>query len=90
LEGGYSAAQLVSTKLTRHTADTFTCLHCRQVKSMRFSSIFQRQPRPREARKEETSARQNPRPTTSAPPRELPEDLDARVRLLGEWQVSEN
>jgi hypothetical protein len=38
-------------------------------------------------------ARENPRPTkttTTAPPAELPEDLDARVRLLGEWQVSEN
>jgi hypothetical protein len=87
---GHSVAQLVSMKLTRHTTDTITCLHCRQVKSMRFSSIFQRQPRPREARKEEALARENPRPTTSAPPRELPEDLDARVRLLGEWQVSEN
>jgi len=60
---------------------------------MRFSSIFQRQPRPREARSEEKLARENPRPTkttTTAPPAELPEDLDARVRLLGEWQVSEN
>ena len=57
---------------------------------MRFSSIFQRKPRPREARPEEKSARENPRPTTSLPPAELPEDLDARVRLLGEWQVSEN
>lgn len=57
---------------------------------MRFSSIFQRKPRPREARPEETSTRENPQPTTSLPPAELPEDLDARVRLLGEWQVSEN
>ena len=57
---------------------------------MRFSSIFQRQPRPREARPEETLAREKPEPSTSLPPAELPEDLDARVRLLGEWQVSEN
>jgi hypothetical protein len=26
---------------------------------------------------------------TAAPPKEVPDDLDARVRLLGEWQVSE-
>jgi hypothetical protein len=90
LEVGHNAAQLVSSKLTRHTTDTFTCLNCKQVKSMRFSSIFQRKPRPREARPEETSARENPQPATSLPPAELPEDLDARVRLLGEWQVSEN
>jgi hypothetical protein len=57
---------------------------------MRFSSIFQRQPRPREVRREETSVRENAQPPTSLPPAELPEDLDARVRLLGEWQVSEN
>ena len=90
MEVGHNPAQLVSTKLTRHATDTFTCLNCRQVKSMRFSSIFQRQPRPREVRREETSVRENAQPPTSLPPAELLEDLDARVRLLGEWQVSEN
>jgi hypothetical protein len=56
---------------------------------MRFSSIFRRQPKPGAPRPEETLPRENPQPATSVPPPELPEDLDARVRLLGEWQVSE-
>jgi hypothetical protein len=60
---------------------------------MRFSSIFRPQdPAPRQpqagggmpvwpARKDA--------PVTAPPPADLPEDLDARVRLIGEWQLGE-
>jgi hypothetical protein len=90
LEPGHTVAQLVALAALRHGTDTFTCLHCSQVNFMRFSSIFRRQPKPGAPRPEETlPPRGNPQPATSLPPPELPEDLDARVRLLGEWQVSE-
>jgi len=86
---GHTFAQHVAGFTSRHGTDTFTCLHCSQVNFMRFSSIFRRQPKPGAPRPEETLPRENPQPATSLPPPELPEDLDARVRLLGEWQVSE-
>jgi hypothetical protein len=58
---------------------------------MRFSAVFQR-PRP------QTAAREEPVRTESAPPEAavvpvppaLPDDLDARVRLIGEWQLGES
>jgi hypothetical protein len=89
LAPGHTDAQLVAVNTGRHGTDTLTCLHWRQVNFMRFSSIFRRQPKPGAPRPEETLPRENPQPATSLPPPELPEDLDARVRLLGEWQVSE-
>lgn len=56
---------------------------------MRFSSAFQ-QPRPqREARPAEEPVREIPRPAATRPAQELPDDLDARVRLVGEWQLLE-
>ena len=55
---------------------------------MRFSSIFfQQASQPREARREEP-ARENPGQLTTPAP-DLPDDLDARVRLVGEWQLGE-
>jgi hypothetical protein len=89
LAADHTGAQLVAGFACRHGTDTFTCLHCRQVNLMRFSSIFQRKPKPAAPRPEENVPRENPQPAAKVPPVELPEDLDARVRLLGEWQVSE-
>ena len=58
---------------------------------MRFSSIFQfplSQPmvaQPREAATVETQP-QSPMPAVTP---ELPDDLDQRVRMIGEWQLGE-
>ena len=51
---------------------------------MRFSFLFQPTP-PAETRRDEP-ARELPPP---APAQELPDELDARVRLVGEWQLGE-
>jgi hypothetical protein len=57
---------------------------------MRFSSLFQS---PHSLRPE--AGREHPRPEAEsvpsmpAPLQDLPEDLDARVRLIGEWQLGE-
>ncbi|HEX7889379.1 MAG TPA: hypothetical protein VF522_08480 [Ramlibacter sp.] len=60
---------------------------------MRFSALFQsRSPRPaRDADRPVASSEAAPAPGAQAAPaaQDLPEDLDARVRMLGEWQVSE-
>jgi hypothetical protein len=77
---------------TRKRFVTIPCHTDLQVNSMRFSSVFQ----PPAMRPQAASARvpaqtdQAP-PHTAAPPagEELPEDLDARVRLIGEWQLGE-
>jgi hypothetical protein len=60
---------------------------------MRFSSVFQLPAVPQHpagtggepAPAEKTS--EQPAPAT--PAQELPDDLDARVRLIGEWQLGE-
>ena len=57
-----------------------------QVKPMRFSLLFQ-PTSPPETRRDEP-AREVP-PALAAPAQELPDDLDARVRLVGEWQLGE-
>ena len=54
---------------------------------MRFPSIVPLatpQPQPRR----EEAAREGPLPLIPAA-KELPDDLDARVRLVGEWQLGE-
>lgn len=59
---------------------------------MRFSSIFQLPAVP-----QQPAAAREPVPVESATPEarsatplpELPDDLDARVRLVGEWQLGE-
>jgi hypothetical protein len=55
---------------------------------MRFSAIFQQPVPQREARSEE-AVRENPPPAALPGPDHLPDDLDARVRLVGEWQLGE-
>jgi hypothetical protein len=71
----------------------FTCLDWQQVNPMRFSALFQsieRQPQvtPRVEAHVELPAIEVP-PTREPVAPELPEDLDARVRLVGEWQLGE-
>ena len=56
---------------------------------MRFSSVFQFHAPSAQARPEETPVRKELPPAT-LPAQDLPEDLDARVRLVGEWQVFES
>jgi hypothetical protein len=54
---------------------------------MRFSSLFQPTPPASEQRQQ-----QPPRDSAQAAavlPQELPDELDARVRLVGEWQLGE-
>lgn len=55
---------------------------------MRFSSVFQQIPPGPQARREE-AAREEAPSTAVLPPQDLPDDLDARVRLVGEWQLGE-
>jgi hypothetical protein len=58
---------------------------------MRFSSLFQ-QPAPQLSAEQEP-VRVHAAPGEGSPPAapalDLPDDLDARVRLLGEWQLLE-
>jgi len=66
---------------------------------MRFSSVFQLPavPQTDAARVRETAPAENApetpaqpaAPVRSASGQDLPEDLDARVRLIGEWQLGE-
>ncbi len=58
---------------------------------MRFSSIFQSSSKPRpEAAREHPRPEGEDAPGITAPQQDLPEDLgDARVRLIGEWQLGE-
>jgi hypothetical protein len=57
---------------------------------MRFSSIFQpRDPDPRKASDEEVARVDAAPPVVTQTVQELPDDLDARVRLIGEWQLGE-
>ena len=58
---------------------------------MRFSSIFPSSSTPRpEAAREKPRPEPEAAPGTLVPPaQELPEDLDARVRLIGEWQLGD-
>ena len=67
---------------------------------MRFSAVFQLPlPLPRAAQSAELGPIDAPgimpvTPAAAAPepsrwPHDLPEDLDARVRLVGEWQLGE-
>jgi hypothetical protein len=59
---------------------------------MRFSSVFQfpRIPAMQVGAARRAGATPEQPPVTAAPPIELPDDLDARVRLLGEWQLFES
>ena len=88
---GHRLAQLAASGSSGHTTDTVSCLDWDQAGDpMRFSSIFQSSStlRPEPAR-EHPRPEAEPEPGTAAPPPDLPEDLDARVRLIGEWQLGE-
>lgn len=89
LEPGDSAAYLGAPLHLGHVIDTRACLHCSQVQLMRFSSIFQPSAQSLPLPPEDPHAEETPQPATLPAP-ELPDDLDARVRLVGEWQVFEN
>jgi hypothetical protein len=54
---------------------------------MRFSSVFQ-PASPRSESRAEEMPREQAEPA-AIPVQDLPEDLDARVRLVGEWQLGE-
>ena len=70
-----------------HATVTWLAYTGLQVKPMRFSSLFQSPTPAPEARRDEP-AREAPHPP-GAPAQDLPDDLDARVRLIGEWQLGE-
>jgi hypothetical protein len=54
---------------------------------MRFSSLFQPKPPVSEPAQQEPS--RESAQAAGVPADELPDDLDARVRLVGEWQLGE-
>ncbi|MEJ8836496.1 hypothetical protein [Ramlibacter sp. AN1133] len=60
---------------------------------MRFSSVFQLPAVPQQpaapAREAAPADKAIEQAATPAPGQELPDDLDARVRLIGEWQLGE-
>jgi hypothetical protein len=59
---------------------------------MRFSSIFQLPavpPQPAAADDAARPAAAQQQPLEAQPAPDLPDDLDARVRLVGEWQLGE-
>lgn len=56
---------------------------------MRFSSAFQNSRPPQPKRSAEPRATEEASRTPAPPPQDLPDDLDARVRLIGEWQLGE-
>lgn len=57
---------------------------------MRFSSIFQpAPPAPRQPQVPDPARPQPAEDQKAAAPVDLPDDLDARVRLIGEWQLLE-
>jgi hypothetical protein len=87
LEAGHRLAQQVALCQTGHGTVTPVPYTGLQVNRMRFSSLFQPSIPLPEMRREEP-VRELPQPV-AAPARDLPEDLDARVRLIGEWQLGE-
>ena len=60
---------------------------------MRFSSVFHLPAVPQQlaapVREVATAEKIGEPPAHSLPAQELPDDLDARVRLIGEWQLGE-
>ena len=60
---------------------------------MRFSSLFQLPAVPQQSaapvRQAAPAEQSNEQPAAPAPAQELPDDLDERVRLIGEWQLGE-
>jgi hypothetical protein len=87
LAAAHGGAQQVALPRTGHAIVMWPAYTARQVIPMRFSSLFPPASQPPQAVREEP-ARENPGPV-SAPAQDLPDDLDARVRLVGEWQLGE-
>ena len=60
---------------------------------MRFSSVFQLPAVPQQSaatvREAAPTEAMGEPPAPALPGQDLPEDLDARVRLIGEWQLGE-
>ena len=57
---------------------------------MRFSSLFQpTEPAPRKPSRDAAVRAEPEQAAPAVPITELPDDLDARVRLVGEWQQLE-
>jgi hypothetical protein len=57
---------------------------------MRFSAVFEPRMPMRAAQAEERAAQQEAKTELPAPPlQELPDDLDQRVRQIGEWQLED-
>lgn len=58
---------------------------------MRFSAIFQLPAMPQQAAAREATLMESapPQQAPAAAAADLPDDLDARVRLVGEWQLGE-
>lgn len=81
----HAAAHKLALCRSGHGAVTEAAYTAWKVQPMRFSSIFQPTPQP-ELRGEEP-ALETPQPAVTSP--DLPDDLDARVRLVGEWQLFE-
>jgi hypothetical protein len=69
------------------------CQTALQVNLMRFSSVFQLPVVPQQpaapAREAASAEHTAEPPAAPAPGEDLPDDLDARVRLIGEWQLGE-
>lgn len=57
---------------------------------MRFSAVFEPRMPMRNAQAEERAAQQQAQgEPIAAPPQQLPDDLDQRVRQIGEWQLED-
>jgi len=90
LGAGDTPAQVCALRLAGHFPVTVSCLDWSQVSTVRFSSIFQHNLSPEPAERRAVPAEPVAERAPEAPAaQELPEDLDARVRLLGEWQLLE-
>lgn len=77
---------------TRNTLVTVPCQTDLQVNLMRFSSVFQPPAVPQPVtlpRRAAQADEEPPAATRTVPGQDLPEDLDERVRLIGEWQLGE-
>lgn len=83
----HAAAHKLAVCRSGHATVTQLAYTGPQVKPMRFSSLFQPIP------PASGQAQEKPLPdsgqATAMPPHELPDELDARVRLIGEWQLGE-
>jgi hypothetical protein len=83
---GDTPAHVCAALRAHRTTARLTCIDCRQVNLMRFSSVFQRPVPPVPAGEAPVRAAVPQGVPEPAALPELPDELDARVRLVGEWQ----